>query len=191
MLNRSKGRFAVVLGAAALSIGVAAAPAAAAPNTQEGLVNVLVEDVTVQVPITVAANVCDVNVAVLAQLADDARQCTATADSTASAGPSGNDGPARQEGLVNVLLDDIVVQVPVAVAANICDVNVAVLAEVLDDASACEATADSLASRGGGGGNGGSSANAAAFDPFQILADIGLSLLDNDTGTTTGIPIVS
>jgi hypothetical protein len=190
MLNRSKGRFAVVLGAAALSLGVVAGPAAAAPNTQEGLVNVLVEDVTVQVPITVAANVCDVNVAVLAQLADDARQCTATADSTASAGPSGN-SPSRQEGLVNVLLDDIIVQVPVAVAANICDVNVAVLADVLDDASACQATADSLASKGGGGGNGGSSANAAAFDPFQILADIGLSLLDNDTGTTTGIPIVS
>src|SRR5688572_29798984 len=54
----------------------------------------------------------------------------------------------RQEGLVNVAVEDVIVQVPVAVAANVCDVNVAVLAEVADDAAACEATADSMATAG-------------------------------------------
>jgi hypothetical protein len=166
---------------------VFAAPASA-QNQQEGLVNVLVEDVTVQVPLSVAANICDVNVGVLARVQDEAAECEATADSAASAGAS-NGPPARQEGLVNVLLDDVVVQVPVAIAANVCDLNVAVLAEVADDAAACDATAESLASQGGGGG--GAGANANAFDPVQIVPDIGLRLLDNDTGTDTGIPIVS
>ncbi len=150
--------------------------------------NVLVEDVTVQVPISVAANICDVNVGVLARIQDQARQCEATADSAASAGASGGP-PARQEGLVNVLLDDVVVQVPVAIAANVCDLNVAVLAEVADDAAACEATADSLASKGGGGG--GAAASAEALDPIQIVPDIGLRLLDNDLLSNTGIPIVT
>ena len=42
----------------------AVAPASAAP--QNGLVNLNVEDVTVQVPISVAANVCGVDVTVIA-----------------------------------------------------------------------------------------------------------------------------
>lgn len=46
----------------------------------------------------------------------------------------------RQEGLVNVLIEDVVVQVPIGVAANVCDVNVAVLAELgPDEAAPCEA----------------------------------------------------
>ena len=109
--------------------------------------NVAVEDVIVQVPVAVAANVCDVNVAVLAEVADDAAACEATADSMATAGPNSN-RPTRQSGLVNVLLDDILVQVPVSLAANICDVNVAVLARLADDAEACNATADAAAHRG-------------------------------------------
>ena len=44
------------IAAAALSLGVLTAPAFA--QTQEGLVNVNVEGVNVQVPVTVAAQVC-------------------------------------------------------------------------------------------------------------------------------------
>lgn len=159
---------------------------ASAQNQQEGLINVAVEDVIVQVPIAVAANVCDVNVAVLAEVADDAAACEATADSTATAGPNSDGPPTRQEGLVNVLLDDILVQVPVAVAANICDVNVAVLARIDDEAEACEATADAAAQPGSGpgGGNGTGGANGI-FIPIDISLG-GFTPLDNDTADDGG-----
>ena len=52
------------------------------------LVNVLIGDVTVQVPIGIAANLCDINAAVLANQVDAGdTTCTATAESTASNGP--------------------------------------------------------------------------------------------------------
>jgi hypothetical protein len=186
MLRKSR-LFAVAIAATAV-FAIGATPASA--QSQEGLVNVAIEDVTVQVPISVAANVCDVNVAVLAEMVDEGSACVATADSAASAGQSPDGPPTQQEGLVNVLVDDVIVQVPVAVAANICDVNVAILADVLDEGTACVAVADSEAQAGGGGG-GATGANAAAFDPIEIVPDIGLTLLDNDPTTTTGIPIVS
>ena len=171
------------LGACLMAVGmlVALPGAASAQTTQEGLVNVAVEDVIVQLPIAVAANVCDVNVAVLAELADAAEACDATATSAATAGPSGNDN-VRQEGLVNVLVDDVVIQVPIALAANICDVNVAVLANVLDDASACEAVAGAEAQPGSGRGG----ANATATDPIDLSTVLDLSFLDNDPLTDTG-----
>ena len=61
--------------------------------------------------------------------------------------------PVVTGGLINVTLvdvlshDNIAVQVPVGVAANVCDVNAAVLlAAVRDTGSAtCEATAESIA----------------------------------------------
>jgi hypothetical protein len=181
MLRKSKT---LIVGFIATAAFAASAVPASAQTNQQGLVNVAVEDVTVQVPVSVAANICDVNVGVLARIRDQARQCDATADSAASAGASGPDGPVNQEGLVNVLLDDVLVQVPVAVAANICDLNVAVLAEVADDAAACSATADSLASQGGGGGGAGASADA--ISPIQFDTVVGLRFLDNDLGTFTG-----
>ena len=73
-----KSRIAVTLATVALSVGVAAAPASAAP--QNGLVNVNVSGNTVQVPIGVAANICDVNVAVIAEVTDDQAVCNADAD---------------------------------------------------------------------------------------------------------------
>jgi hypothetical protein len=176
-----KRLLATVVAVAAASFAFAS-PASA--QTQEGLVNVAVQDVVVQLPISVAANVCDVNVAVLAEIADDAGACEATADSAASAGPSGNGPPASQSGLVNVLVEDVVVQVPIALAANVCDVNVAVLAEIADSAQACEAQADSSAQAPGGGG-GGQNASAAAFDPIQLVLDINgqvVGFLDPVTG---------
>ncbi len=62
---------------------------------------------------------------------------------------------AQQTGLVNINIEDNVIQVPVAVAANICDVDVNILAvDLADDGQAnCEADADgtATANRGGGG----------------------------------------
>jgi hypothetical protein len=103
---------------------------AAAQTNQTGLVNISVSDTTIQLPIGLAANVCDVNVAVLATLLDiGPTQCGADADAMAVAVPTGGGGGAtNQTGLVNVSISDTVVQVPIAVAINICDVNAAVLA---------------------------------------------------------------
>jgi hypothetical protein len=166
------------LAVSALATGVlslALAAPAAAQTTQSGLVNIAIEDVIVQVPISVAANVCDVNVAVLAQIDDDAAACEATATSTASRGPSGNGPPTKQKGLVNVLVADVLVQVPVALAANVCDVNVAVLADIDDDAEACVATAQAAAKPGPGSKNG-------------TVMDIPLAVtpLENNTDTDGG-----
>ncbi len=67
-----------------LAVGVASP--ASAQTRQNGLVNVNVEDVTVQVPVAVAANICDVTVAVLsAAIADGPTTCQAIADSQADA----------------------------------------------------------------------------------------------------------
>jgi hypothetical protein len=125
---------------------LAVSSTAAAQTTQNGLVNLNLENITVQVPIGVAANVCDVNVAVLANLVDTgaADTCTAVANSTArdvTVGAPGS-GTTTQNGLVNVNLSDVTVQVPIAAAVNICDVNAAVLASLSDVAGAsCDARA--------------------------------------------------
>jgi hypothetical protein len=118
---------------------------ASASAQQNGLVNVNVSDVVLQLPIGIAANVCDVNVAVLAQLEDEAAPCTAAADPEATVGPPQPGDPPPQEGLINVNVSGVTVQVPIAVAANVCDVNVAVLAELVDSAAACDADASSVA----------------------------------------------
>jgi hypothetical protein len=145
MLKSMRVRLSVFTAAVATSLCIAAAPAAA---QQEGLVNVDISGNTVQVPIAVAANICDVNVAVLVDdLRDDAAMCNATADADAITPADGDGGGAGpQEGLVNVIIADNTVQVPIAVAANVCDVNVAVLVDLVDDeAAACEADADAVA----------------------------------------------
>jgi hypothetical protein len=180
----SMKRFVAALTATVAMTAVLASPAMA-QTQQEGLVNVAIEDVIVQVPVAVAANVCDVNVAVLAEVADDAAACEATADSTATAGPNSN-GPVRQNGLVNVLVADVLVQVPVSVAANVCDVNVAVLAQLDDAAEACNATADAAAQPGSGpgGGNGAGGSNGV-FIPIDISIG-GFTPLDNDTADDGG-----
>jgi hypothetical protein len=138
----------IALAAAPVAGGAAlAAPAAAQPVTQQGLVNVAITDTTIQVPISVAANICDVNVAVLVQdLVDDAADCDADATSEGSVTPAGPRGPVNQSGLVNVAITDLTAQVPVSVAANVCDVNVGVLVGLLlDDAAECNADGVSVA----------------------------------------------
>ena len=128
----------------AASFGIAAGPAGAA--TQKGLVNVNVEDVVVQVPVAAAANLCDIDVNVLARtIGQGGAECDSDADAdafTMSSAPGGT----RQEGLVNVNVEDVRVQVPVAVAADICDVSVGVLSTaLLEGPTTCDAVADATA----------------------------------------------
>jgi hypothetical protein len=127
--------------AAAATFGLAAP--ASADVTQDGLVNVNVSDLNVQVPVDVAATICDVNVAVLTQdLIDDAAPCNAAGDGDARI-TTADSGDTTQEGLVNVNLTGVNVQIPVNVAATVCDVDVAVLTGlVLGDAAPCTADAD-------------------------------------------------
>ena len=92
---RARRFFMAALLAGTITAG-AAAPAAAQP--QSGLVNVNIEDVTIQVPVAIAANICDVNVAVLVNdLEDDAAMCNATGDADAITVGGGGGGGGPQE----------------------------------------------------------------------------------------------
>jgi hypothetical protein len=134
---------------AALGTVAGVLPATAANNQAgDSLVNVQVGDVTVLVPISVAANLCDVSVNVLAQQADAPATCTATADSVATPGngsAGGGGGNQAGDSLVNVQIGDITALIPIAVAANICDVAVNVLADQLElpGGATCTATGTS------------------------------------------------
>ena len=145
MLTHTRGRMVALVAAGALSL--VGAGSAHAATTQDGLVNVNVENVTAQVPIGIAANVCDVNANVLAdQLRAGGAECDADATTIASNGPGHGGGSTHQDGLVNVNAEDIVVQIPVALAANVCDLNVGVLSrQVRLGGAECDATADAIA----------------------------------------------
>ena len=131
----------VALAACALLV-FSAAPSSAR-TSQEGLVNVNIEDVNVQVPVSVAAAICDVNVAALTTLFNDdaPASCDATAESLATNNGPRSNSPADQQGLVNVNLQGVNIQVPVGIAAVICDLDVAALVGTfLDDAPrSCDA----------------------------------------------------
>jgi hypothetical protein len=113
-----------------------------APVEQSGLVNLNLTGVTVQLPIALAANLCDVTVGVLVEeLSDGSAPCDASSNADAVV-ETQDGGPVEQDGLVNVNVTDVVVQAPIAIAANVCDVTVGVLVERLADAaSPCDATA--------------------------------------------------
>jgi hypothetical protein len=116
------------LAVAGTAATLAAAPASAATN-QSGLVNVAATNTTIQVPVGVAANICGVTANVLASATSTAPvDCTATGVAIAQA-PGGGGGNTHQQGLVNVSLTNTTVQVPVAIAANVCGVAVNVLAQ--------------------------------------------------------------
>jgi hypothetical protein len=148
-LSSTRSRLAAVLAAGGLSLGLAApAPAQTPPlpplpPLQGGLVNVVVVDNTVQVPIAVAANVCGLQVGILArELRQGPVDCDAFADAVAtrSNGGGGGGGGGQQQGLVNLYLARNTIQVPVGIAANICGVQAAVLAQDLEQGEAtCEA----------------------------------------------------
>lgn len=147
-----------ILGRAAVAtlatgaLGLGAGVAHAQPVTQNGLVNVNLQDVTVAIPIALAANVCDVNVAVLVGALEDtgATDCDASAgsDSDITLGEGG--GPVSQNGLINVNVTDLVVSVPIGIAANICDVSAGVLVgQLRDDGTAdCASVADAVSTIG-------------------------------------------
>src|SRR3712207_9590116 len=100
MFRSTRARVSALSIGAALTLGAAAGPTSA-QTTQEGLVNVNVENVTAQVPIGIAANVCDVNANVLAeQLRNGGAECDAGANSIATAGPNAG-GPTPPEGAVH------------------------------------------------------------------------------------------
>jgi hypothetical protein len=135
--------------AAVLAIGTLSLLGAGSVGAQRqtGLVNINVSDNTIQVPIAIAANICDVSVIALASdIRDDGETtCTALSTSTAEATVTpGTGGAASQDGLINVNLQNNTIQVPIAAAANICDVDVVLLAtEILfRDATGCRARAD-------------------------------------------------
>ena len=112
--------------ASAVALGIAAAPAPAAQ--QNGLVNVDLTGNTIQVPIGVAANVCDVSVAALSTNTFGGDSvCTAVSRPSAHSGGGGGGGGGAQRGLVNVSVTKNTIQVPIGIAANVCDVSVAIL----------------------------------------------------------------
>ena len=161
IIRRSRMRISAVVGVVAIACAVGASSASA--QDQDGLVNIVISDNQVAIPVAIAANVCDVNVGVLArQERTDGASCEATAESIAThnQGPNGGggdagDGDIAQDGLVNVVITDNQVAVPVALAANICDVNVGILAvQLRTGETQCTADADSMATHGPGPGGG-------------------------------------
>jgi hypothetical protein len=155
MFRSTRMRLALVAAIATMSLGIAAGPASAQID-QDGLVNVAVENTQIAVPVAVAASVCDVNVGILAEQVDLAgTQCTSTAETEASHTGGNGGGNISQDGLVNIAVSDTQIAVPVAVAANLCDINVGVLARQLRlGDTECTSTATSRASHGTGGGGG-------------------------------------
>ena len=130
MLNTTIARrvLAAGAGAAMLSVGAFAAPADAATR-QNGLINVALTDTTVQVPVSVAANVCGVAVGVLSSaLVQGPVDCEALGGAEATNVDNGGNDNTNQQGLVNVSATDTVVQIPVGIAANVCGVAANVLA---------------------------------------------------------------
>jgi hypothetical protein len=144
-MPKYRTRLGALCAAAVVSVGLAVAPAAQAQTVQEGLVNVAVDDNTIQVPVSVAANVCGVAVNVLARAANTGDvDCESAGESIAVSRRTGPGGTTRQNGLVNLAVTDNTIQIPVAVAANVCAVEVGVLAEFINTGDiACDAVANS------------------------------------------------
>ena len=132
-----------------LVFGAMAVPAtqASAQPQQNGLVNVNLNDIDIGVPIAVAANICDLDVNVLAQQRKAGNTaCEADAASGVVFGPDQGGGSPQQEGLVNVNVSDVTVLVPVSVAANLCGINANVLADQRELGQvSCDALAESNA----------------------------------------------
>jgi hypothetical protein len=123
------------IGSAVLSLALVGTAMAAPGGNKAGdtLVNVQLSDITILVPVAVAANLCDINVNVLADQVDAGdTTCDATAESAASPGWNGGGGGNQAgDSLVNVQITDVFVAVPISLAANLCDVNANVLAQQL------------------------------------------------------------
>jgi len=140
MLTTTRARITALVATAAMSL--AGAGVAQAATEQNGLVNVSLTDTTIQVPVAVAANVCDVQANVIAanNLLGDFGDCESISRANAK-DSGGGGGSTKQTGLVNVSLTDTTIQVPIGIAANVCDVQANVLAagNVLLDEGECDA----------------------------------------------------
>lgn len=145
---------------AALAATIGLAPALAfAQATQDGLVNVNVSNTTVQVPIALAAQVCpNVDVDLLTTEFDgsDEIACTISQKAAAENGiaadsPGADQGSGRQQGLVNINVDDTEVQVPIGIAAQVCpDLDADIIAQTIaaGDEIDCTITQDVAAENG-------------------------------------------
>ena len=142
-----------LLGSLVLTLAMVGGVSAAPGGNQAGdsLVNVQVSNLNVLVPVAVAANLCDINVNILAAQADlGDTTCTATAESQASPGwnngNGGSGGNQAGDSLINVQLDNVTVAVPIALALNICDLDVNVLArQFAAGDTECDANAIAIA----------------------------------------------
>ena len=120
MLTTTRMRLTAV--AAACCMALVGATTTAEAATQRGLVNVNVDDV--QVPVAVAANVCNVSINVITQATgNQLGDCDAVSEPTANQNGGGN---TNQNGLVNISITDV--QIPIGVAANVCNVSANVIA---------------------------------------------------------------
>ena len=119
----------------------------AVAQQQSGLVNVAVVDNTVQIPVGIAANVCDVSVNVLSQATSTSPvTCTAVAGATATSTGSSGGADGVQQGLVNLYVANNTIQVPVGIAANICGVAANVLGQNVSTSTAsCDALGNATA----------------------------------------------
>jgi hypothetical protein len=91
-------------------------------------------------------------------------------------------GAQNQSGLVNVAIVDNTVQIPIAIAANVCGVAVNILSQNLANGdTTCNAVAGATATRAGGGGSGGANqeglvnlyvANNTVQVPIGIAANV-------------------
>ncbi len=72
--------------------------------------------------------------------------CNSQATASAIDSDNGQGGPVQQNGLVNLYASDLTIQVPISVAANLCDTDIAILAaqRQLGDTT-CNAVADASA----------------------------------------------
>jgi len=136
-----------------------ATPTHAQSNTQNGLVNVNLQNISLAIPVSaavpigIAANVCGVNVLAIQQANNT---CTATSNSMAlsdaiagamtgtGTGPGGASN--NQSGLVNVNIQNLALAVPVSVAlpisaaVNACGVSVLAIQQAGNTCSATSAT---------------------------------------------------
>ena len=144
---RTATKLATVTAAGTFALGLATPLATArAATTQNGLVNVSLTNTSIAVPVGVAANICNVSANVLTALvANQSAPCTATSTASATA-PAQQGGNTRQSGLINISATNTTVQVPIGIAANVCNIAVNVLAtQVANGAAACNAVANSTA----------------------------------------------
>ena len=167
-----------LLSTTVLAIGLIGSSAFAQTDNvanQAGLVNVAVgnvasgNEVIAQVPIGIAAQACGISAAVLADLEAGETACELTQEQATAAGIDGGPGngngngqgqggnKANQAGLVNVAVgnvasdNQVIVQVPIQLAAQVCGVTVGVLAQAKGDDAACTLTQEQATEAGIGG----------------------------------------